>query len=273
MLPVGLICGFLLASVVSYVIPKKYESFATIEVRPMRYTEGGTEVDPATPDFFATEFEKIKSRNSLEKVIDRLDLVNKWGLDRESALRILKSIVVAENIRGTDLISIRVRHTSRENARDITAEVARAYKEYRTELESKSLDRGINELKKAVREQEDKVEEIRKKLGGLTGPFLLDGSNLPPPDESEPTDILDSRNDFDREQALLEAMKLKLVSKEINFKSTPESVVVHDDPVISDSPVSPNVVLNLVLGALGGMLVSPFFALPIMCMLNRKHAV
>ena len=93
------------------------------------------------------------------------ELVNKWGVDKETAIRILKGIVNTQNIRGTDLISITVRHTDKEDARNVTAEVARAYKAYRTEIESRDADKGLYELNKAVRDQEDKVEERRKVLG------------------------------------------------------------------------------------------------------------
>lgn len=394
-----LLLVFMTASVITYVMPKRYESNATIEVKPRERTIdplGGSlrSMGPSmTPQFFGTEFEKIKSRNSLARVIDNLDLVNKWGIDRESVLGILKGIVNTENIRGTDLISIRVRHTNKEDARDITAEVARAYKDYRTELEGKSVERGINELKRAVREQEDKVEERRKVLttisrtkdiiyrvdnsfggqGGLdedqeaiyvasmsnqlqgevmqlesqiqsllkydSEQLLIYASGLDLPDniikslypqyldlkrqidglkasglgDRHPTitsqerilesmkedlgegvvnlrtrlqgqlemskerlekveikkgetkkdalernidtqDYVDAKRDFETDLALLEQMKLKLITEEISGGLPNETIVVHDDPVISDSPVSPNVTLNLVLGAVVGLI-------------------
>lgn len=150
-----LLLVFMTASVITYVMPKRFESFATIEVKPRERT-----IDPLggmidsrgptmTPQFFGTEFEKIKSRNSLSRVIDNLDLTSKWSTDPETVLRILKGIVSTQNIRGTDLIQIRVRHTNKEDARDITAEVASSYKEYRNDLESKTQDRGVNEIRKA----------------------------------------------------------------------------------------------------------------------------
>ena len=393
-----LLLVFMTASVITYVMPKKYESFATIEVKPPERTQplGGIAGDRGptmTPQFFGTEFEKIKSRNSLMKVVERLDLVNKWGTDQETVFRILKGIVDTQNIRGTDLISITVRHTKKEDARDIAAEVARAYKDYRTDLEGKSLEKTINELKKAVREQEDKVEERRKVLTTISRTkeiayygdgnrgnegsteqtqgaayainefnrieaekvqletqidsllkynseqLLIYASGLDLPDniikslypqylelkrqidglkasglgDRHPTiqtnqrvfdimkeqldegvvnlrtrlqgqletakvrlakvevmkgererenidrsidiqDYVDAKRNFETDQALLEQMKLNLVSKEIESKAVPESIVVHADPVISDSPVSPNVTLNLVLGAVVGLI-------------------
>ena len=395
-----LLLVFMTASVITYVMPKKYESSATIEVKPREGTNlpigGGIQNSSPTmtAQFFGTEFEKIKSRNSLSLVVDRLDLVNKWGVDQETALMILKGIVNTQNIRGTDLISITVRHTNKEDARDVTAEVARAYKDYRTELEGKTLEKAINELKKAVREQEDKVEERRKVLttisrtkdviyygdssmgGGRSSidedqeaayslnqfnqlegekiqletqiesllkydseQLLIYASGLELPDniikslypqylelkrqidglkasglgDRHPTvqtnervfrsmkdqldegvvnlrtrlqgqletakerlskvelqkneskqnalersidtqDYVDAKRDFETDQALLEQMKLNLVGKEIEMNVVPEMIVVHDDPVISDSPVSPNVTLNLVLGAVVGLI-------------------
>ncbi|MES2657830.1 MAG: hypothetical protein V4689_04385 [Verrucomicrobiota bacterium] len=86
---------------------------------------------------------------------------------KEDAIRILKSIVDTQNIRSTDLVSIRVRHTNKEEARDITAQVAKAYKEYRSEVESRDSSKSLNELDQAVRDQEAKVEDRRKVLATI----------------------------------------------------------------------------------------------------------
>lgn len=393
-----LLLVFMTASVITYVMPEKYESYAMIEVKPRERTIdplGGairTTGPTMTPQFFGTELEKIKSRNSLIKVIDKLDLTNKWGMDKESVFRTLKQIVDTENLRGTDLISITVRHTSKDDARDIAAEVAQAYKDYRTELEGKSADKGVNELKKAVRGQEDTVEERRKilttisrtkdiiyrgdnSLGTQSGldedqeanyvlkmynelegekmqldsqiqsllkydseQLLIYASGLDLPDniikslypqylelkrqidglkasglgDLHPTiisqtrvlkamkgdleegvvnlrtrlqgqlemakerlakvelkkteskkdalersidtqDYVDAKHDFESDLALLGQMKLQLTNQEIVQGLPNETIVIHDEPVISGSPVSPNVTLNLVLGAVVGL--------------------
>lgn len=392
-----LLLVFMTVSVITYLMPKKYESYATIEVKPRERTiealaEGRMSGPTMTPQFFGTEFEKIKSRNSLARVIDSLGLVKEWGMDREEVFSILKDIVNTQNIRGTDLISIRVRHTDKQDARDITAEVAYAYKDYRTDLENKSFKIGINELRNAVRDQGDKVEELQKILntisrtkdiiyysdrelwrgGGLnegsdadhaanmfnqldgermqlesqiesllkydSKALLIYASGLDLPDNIikslypqylelerqieglkasglgdrhptivsnnrildqmkgqldegvvnlrtrlqgqldiaeerlakvevrkketkkdalersiDTTDYENAKRDFETDRALLEDMKLKLITEEIAGNLPSESILIHDDPVISDSPVSPNVKLNLVLGAVVGL--------------------
>lgn len=271
MAPVGMVAGFMVSAVVTYVMPKMYESHATIEIKPpMREGLGGaipSRSGGMSATIFATEFEKIKSRNSLSKVVESLDLTSRWGLDQESALQVLRRIVQTQNIRGTDLIEIRVRHTNKEDARDIAAGVAKAYSDYRKELESRSLEAGISELKRVVREQEDKVEERRKILAVIArNKGVGEGS-----DPADGQDYIDATRDFETELSLLEQLKLKLISEEINHSMTQESIVVHDDPVISNAPISPNVTLNLVAGAVGGLLISPFFALPLMWWMSRRN--
>ncbi|NQW99089.1 polysaccharide biosynthesis tyrosine autokinase [bacterium] len=396
-----LLLVFMTAAVITYVMPKKYESSATIEVKPRSigqspFESGSSQSYGATPmtaQFFGTEFEKIKSSNSLAKVVENLELVTKWGVDKETAIRILKGIVNTQNIRGTDLISITVRHTDKEDARNVTSEVAKAYKAYRTEIESRDADKGLYELNRAVRDQEDKVEERRKVLAtivrtkgiiykgqdsfygssgvdedqgarsalqtfnelqqekmqlgsqinsllkydsdqlmsfaaGLNLPDNVIKSLLPQYNEAKrsldalringlgdrhPTvlaaadqiqgmkkqldegvvnlratlqaqlematdrlknvevmkddsreeaikrgldaqDYVDAKRDFETDQQLLQAMKLKQIGNNITNKIIDESIVVHEEPQISQSPVSPNVTLNLVLGAVVGMI-------------------
>jgi capsular exopolysaccharide synthesis family protein len=397
----SLLLVFMTAAVITYVMPKKYESSTTIEVKPRAagISPLGSQLNELsgagrmTQQFFGTEFEKIKSRNSLEKVVQNLELVNRWGVDKETALNILKGIVNTQNIRGTDLISIRVRHTNKVDARDIAEEVAQSYRNYRAEIESRDAENALLELNKAVRNQEDKVEERRKVLAtivrtkgiiykgtdsfygqsgvdedqgartaleaynqleqekrklqsqissllkydsdqlmvyaaGLDLPdniirnlypqYLeakrqLDGFKINGLGAKHPTvlaavdqienmkrqlsegvvnlratltaqldlaadrlksveamkdetreeaikrgldaqDYVDAKRDFETDQDLLQTMRLKQMGETISSKMPPETVLVHDSPVISDSPVSPNVTLNLVLGAVVGLI-------------------
>ncbi len=168
-----LLMVFMTAAVITYVMPQKFESKATMQVKPpgmgMRpFGQNFSETSgKTTPQFFATEFEVIKSRNSLEKVVDNLKLEKHWGLNKEQCLRILDSIVMTENIRGTDLITIRVRHTDKKDACNIAEEVTDAYKQYRTELETSEAERLMKELDKAVRQQDDKVQERNKALASI----------------------------------------------------------------------------------------------------------
>lgn len=397
-----LLLVFMTAAVITYVMPKKFESSATIEVKPRgqiltpfgeNHAEagGGSRM---TQRFFETEFEKIKSSKSLEKVAESLDLVKRWGKDKEAVVNDLKfRIITTQNIRGTDLISIKVRHVNKEDARDVAAEVARAYREYRRGLEEKESERAMNELSKAVQNQEDKVEERRKTLSNIvrekeiiyrgaesifgnagiedddsarnaadayakleqqkielesqiksllkydSEQLMVYASGLDLPEnivktlypqylevkrdldaaktqglgDRHPTilelggrianmkkdldsgvvnlrdvlrarldmaqaqlsqvellkndkrgeaikrgidtqDYVDAKREFETDLELLQTMKLKYVTEKVSKTMNDESIVVHEDPVIAQAPVSPNVTLNLVLGAVIGLI-------------------
>lgn len=396
-----LLLVFMTAAVITYVMPRKFESKAVIEVKPripglspfgpnMNDTSGARQM---TPQFFATEFEKIKSRNSLEKVVDKLELMNRWSVQKEDAILILKGIVNTQNLRGTDLIEIRVRHTDKEDARDVAEEVALSYKEYREDLERRDADKALNELNKAVRSQEDKVEDRRKVLTtiartkkiiykgtdsyyGQSGvdedqgardslqtfyqleqekmqlesqinsllkydsdQLMVYASGLALPDniirnlypqyleakrqletlrieglgDRHPTvlsaqdqiegmkrqldegvvnlratlqaqldlanerlksveakknvdiedaikrgldaqDYVDAKRDFETDQELLQNLKLKLIGETVSSNMPRDTVEMHEAPVIASGPISPNVTLNLVLGAVVGLI-------------------
>jgi capsular polysaccharide biosynthesis protein/biopolymer transport protein ExbD len=120
MIPLGTLLGLVAAAVVTYVMPKRYETQATVEVKA---PEGST----VTPAFFGNQFEAMKSRALLKDVSQELELPNKWMTDEETVIRILKGIVSAQNLRDTDLITLKVRHTNREEAADIANAVLRRY--------------------------------------------------------------------------------------------------------------------------------------------------
>ncbi|MFU8893355.1 MAG: GumC family protein [Luteolibacter sp.] len=395
-----LLLVFMTASVITYVSPKRFESFATIEIKPPtpQMTPLGPGVAQASgaghvgSQFFGTEFEKIKSRNALLKAVDGLDLVTRWGVDREVGYQILRGIVRTQNVRGTDLIQIRVRHQNREDARDVALEVARAYSAYRAEIEGRTANALLNELRRTVRDQEEQVEERRKALATIvrTKGIIYSGEDsfyrgagldedlgartalstfhqleqekvqlesqiesllnydaehlmvyaagLNLPDnivkslypqyldlqlqidtlitnglgERHPTvmahrerlqglwrqlnegvvslratlraqldlatdrlarvenmkdetrdqaiqrgldaqDYVEAKKAFETDQALLQEIRLKLIGETITERMPQESIIMHDEPVISESPVSPNVKLNLILGAAVGL--------------------
>ncbi len=388
---------FMTALVITYVMPKRYQSTATIQVRPavpsVEVLPGYVSRSPSamSQSFFPTEFEVIKAQKTLDVVIERLDLINRWGEDRDNCRRRLESIIDAQNIRGTDLIEIRVRAANSQDAKLIADAVSDAYRHRRKEIENMRTDRALSELREAVRSQEDLVEEKRKVLtqlirnegviytrgdirgeGGFTesdqaktaamryaeletekiklesqidtllrydGDQLityaaglqlpeniirslhpqwleaqrqLEAAKLSGLGENHPTvksqvkiieglnkdleegvvalretlraqlelvkeqaerlkmkaekeedeavtygiarhSFDDAKADFETAQELLEQLKIKLISEEMQRRISEDPVVVHADPVESQSPVSPNVKLNLALGAVVGL--------------------
>jgi polysaccharide biosynthesis transport protein len=64
----------------------------------------------------------------------------------------------------------------------------------------------------------------------------------------------DAQSEYEAAQSLLENIELKEISEKLQMKVTEDPIIVHEDPVVSQRPVSPNVPLNLTLGAVVGLI-------------------
>ncbi len=246
---------FLTAAVITYVMPKKYESSLIYQVRPSPRL-----LQTITPQFFATEFEVIKANMTLKPVVQRLDLAKKWNMTEEDAIAVLRGIVSSQNIHGTDLIEIKVRHTDPVQARDIAKEVFDSYKKRREDKEREMFEDSLKELEKAIVDQEVVVEEKRKQRDNL-----LTRSNG---NTSDPT-VLEVQKEFETQMALLEKMREKsgtdrLIHRHISI------IELHEEPFVPRYPSSPNVKLNLILGATLGLLFGLLMALFVRVVFGRR---
>lgn len=160
--------GFLLAGMIAYVMPRKYESRAVVQVNPshrLAMTPSGDLLQSQmTPQFFATQFEVIRSQATLAMVAEKLNLANRWNTSVEDAIVNLSAIVHAQNIRGTDLIEINVMHPSPEDARDIAQGVYEAYKARRLQEEQKISEESLQQLIRAIADQQNMVNQTAKAM-------------------------------------------------------------------------------------------------------------
>ena len=158
-----------LAAVISYRMPTRYESSTLIEITPPPTPLEPGQQAPAdsrlTPEFLTTQAEIMKAGDSLQKVITNLDLAKQWNLEVGPGLvNKLKRQVTVTVLPKTHLIRITARDPNPSDARDIAAEIGRAYREVRLQGGQSANQRQVEELKKAIRSQEDTVEACRKVL-------------------------------------------------------------------------------------------------------------
>ena len=161
---------FLAAAVITYVMPKKYESraklqllFSVNEMNPFDRS-GMAPGTPRSMRFFQTEFKKITSEKNLEKVCDVLDLSARWNKPRKEVVKTLQGIVTADVERDADIIEIRVRYKNAADARDIAAAVAEQYQELRKEREINRAKAALDALEGELTQQIDLTAEKKKAL-------------------------------------------------------------------------------------------------------------
>jgi len=160
----------LTAGVITAVMPRKYESVALVEVRPISdvnpslvHGGGGTGMQ-MTRQFMNTQFEIIVAPATLELAIDKIQLESRWGEDRQTVLKILQGIVKTSQRRGTDLIEISVRHRKKEDAQAVCQAVYQAYEQRRKDLEIGIRKSRLKAIKLELQNKSDRVAELRKRL-------------------------------------------------------------------------------------------------------------
>lgn len=257
MVPIGALAGFLVAAVVTYVMPKKYESECVIEVRPSLAA-----LAESLPDgdwlLHTPGRESIKGDKVIERVVTRLELANRWAVDSESAAATLRGLLKVQPVHGTDLVSIRVRHTNKAETKEMVEALVAAYSQLRSEAVNANRSAVVAKLKSVIATEEAKAAKLREELQSYVGGLGKGGR-----------DIAMVKADLDAAQTGLEKLKLKLVAEEAAAERGEESILIHEAAVVPQIPVSPNVALNLGLGSALGLLLSPLFALPLMALLQR----
>jgi len=158
------------AGVATYFLPRKYDSFATIELEPemtpVRIFENQTGSQPAVndPKFTQTQFQIIMRKGVLYPVIDRLDLQRKWGsnsepLPKEVADKRLLGMLSLQEVRNTNLIQIDVYSTDPQEAALLANTIADVYMEQRIAEQQSLVSKGLDQMIDDVKKQEEAVSQ------------------------------------------------------------------------------------------------------------------
>ena len=153
------------ATLLTFVLPQSFQSTTRIKIERDQTDVNLTDrmnFQPYDPYFIQTEFETIRSEKVLTKVIDELELQNKWGvklhvggpLKMEDALSLLRSKLDLRPVRNTSLIEINVLDEKAEEAATLANKIADAYKEFRQQQRLDLSTGGIKALKAEVDDQE-----------------------------------------------------------------------------------------------------------------------
>ncbi|MEM9236068.1 MAG: hypothetical protein AAGB14_04765 [Verrucomicrobiota bacterium] len=203
--------GLLVGALFSCFGPRIYEASTVLQIRPI--TSAPSLVHP-------TKLEITKATKTLDIVIDDLSLTTRWGLHRDVARRRLEQSIQARNISGTELTEIRAFSSSPEEARLLVEGTSEAYRQRLTKLETQRSQQAIDELRDAVRHQEEVVAEKRKTLTSIIRQGVLDGRFQGAPVVVAYTELrkqrslieahLDSTLKLDNERLMAFAAKLQL---------------------------------------------------------------
>lgn len=162
--------GFMLvALVMSFVLPKEYESTTLVQTRGINATassgtaaalamlSGGSTSSPAM-----NYIELMKSRTVLDPIIDSLELEE--GEKKPSAKVFAKKRLDIKNPKGTNLIEVAARGGSPEEAQRISQAVVDNFLLMQTDMNQQTQSLLLKFLEKRIDESKNDAEDAEKKL-------------------------------------------------------------------------------------------------------------
>jgi succinoglycan biosynthesis transport protein ExoP len=158
------------AGIATYLAPRKYRSFATIEVTPdltpvrIFDKESVSAASTGDPRFSQTQFQIIQRKGVLYPVIERLKLQTKWGqnespLPEEVAYNRLRSMLSLQEVRNTNLIQIDVLSRDPQEAALLANTIASVYMEQRVSEQQTMVTSGLDQLRAEVKQKEELVSK------------------------------------------------------------------------------------------------------------------
>ncbi len=168
------------ATIVTFILPVAYSSMASMEVdRDVTdvgsVTERQTQAGYYDPYFIQTEFEVIQSQSILDKVIDKLNLVQAWKKKYNSDVPFttseirmsLRKMIDLRPKRNTSIIEITVYDDDKDEAARIANTIAEVYRDYRTSTRLELTAGGIKAFESEMAQQDKKVEDKSKEVDEL----------------------------------------------------------------------------------------------------------
>ena len=168
------------ATVVTLMYPESFASSASIQVEQEHPDIGGLGTmgnlqAGYDPYFLLTEFETIQSQAVLTRVIEGMDLKNKWGkkynngapMNESDVIDMIKGRMELRNIRNTKFIEIKAYSDNAQEACDLANQIAKSYKEYRAEEYDDLKNHGITSLQKQLAEQDVKIATLQSNVDQL----------------------------------------------------------------------------------------------------------
>lgn len=131
-------------------------------------------LDTTTQDYYQTQYEIIKSRSVIERVIESLSLTRRMPrlVNAADPVGALLGVVQVEPKRNTRLVDVKVQDPNAELAAEVANGIAKAYARFNLENKLNSarealvwLSEQMNELKAKVQDSEVALQKYREKSG------------------------------------------------------------------------------------------------------------
>jgi hypothetical protein len=180
--------------------------------------------------------ELVKSRGLLGRVAERLELAERFNLDRETAVTVIREATEARIVPDTRLIEMHVSLINKVDARDIAEQIPSSLKDYLVEIIRKNNREKAEEIDKLILDAADLAEEKSSVVANME---KIHGENRAA--AAVMTTLERARRASMLADAEVERLKnLRSAFLTENLETLPR-LSIHTSPVIADKAHSPKV--------------------------------
>ncbi|MEO5712580.1 MAG: hypothetical protein ABIT37_03755 [Luteolibacter sp.] len=240
--------GLLGGGMVLFLTPSKYRSTALVEIENARSPQESAKL--------------LKSSAILGRVISNLELTKQFQVDQETAREILADVVQVKVIPDTNLIQISVALAQKELARDVAASIPQSLAGFegdRVREEHTAKLAGLDQLIQDARDTSAENAVAVTRIEKIHGDALPETPAFRELERARRASLV-ADSEVERLRVLRAATATGLIG-------TAPRLIVHSEPVISQSPSNPKIgpeLNELLLQALAAGLTAALL-LPYLC--------
>jgi uncharacterized protein involved in exopolysaccharide biosynthesis len=250
-------------------MPESYQAVARIRVEREALPNTPGAAESYDPYFIQTEFEVIQSEVILSRVVQKLQLEERWGkaynggvkLPGSQTVVLLRRQLELRPVRNTSLIEIRAFSEQPDEAARIANAIAEAFQNYRSEQHARLVRDAAQHLQNELAVEDTRITAAQQELERLRAELNLSASAL---QESRDPALADTRerpfwqkkrelDDLVRYRNELASQRLAAATQTRLPQSQPVEIVDRAEPALR--PVRPNVPLNLMIGTAAGVVL------------------
>lgn len=167
------------ATVGALMYPEAFASTARIVVEQehpdVQGVDNGPMLSGYDPYFLLTEFQAIQSDAVLSRVVEAMNLKEKWGkkfnggqpLSQSDVETMIKSRIDLNPVRNTKFIEIKAYSDSADEAANLANQIANSYRQYRNDEFDELKNHGLKSLRQQLADQDSKVADAQATVDRL----------------------------------------------------------------------------------------------------------
>ena len=218
---------FAVAAVLTYIMPRKYRGRVDMTIE--RKLDDARVVGNAnlqddnlasTDSFLKTQFETITKRRTLDRVVDKLGLLEKWNLPNKQAAagKLIGNLDATSDIKS-DFIALEYYDEDPDFAALVANTIADSYKETRLETDNARINKAIDALNIQIAAKElqakqsmERMIQLKKDLDLVTLPSAGDAKGFAQNDVMTPESamLLETQRDVSLLQKQVRDLKAQL---------------------------------------------------------------